>query len=210
LSKNHGKLFVIAAPSGAGKTSLVKAILGIEPSVQVAISHTTRQRRPEEKSGINYFFISEQEFHRMRTEDQFIESANVFGNLYGTSRAEVNRILDSNQDLILEIDWQGAIQIRQSQTAAIGIFILPPSVESLRNRLLQRAQDDSETIEQRMAAAIDEMSHYHEFDYLIINDDFDTALMEIRDILHDKGRELKTSIQSQRYATLIAELLPTS
>lgn len=189
---------------------MVKAILGTEPSVQVAISHTTRQRRPEEKSGINYFFISEQEFQRMHTEDLFIESANVFGNLYGTSKAEVERILGSNQDLILEIDWQGAIQVRQSQTSAMGIFILPPSVESLRNRLLQRAQDDSETIEQRMAAAMDEMSHFREFDYLVINDDFDAALMEIRDILHDKGRELRTSIQSQRYATLIAELLPAS
>jgi len=210
LNSNHGKLFVIAAPSGAGKTSLVKAILGIEPSLQVAISHTTRQRRPEEESGINYFFISEQEFQKMHTEDQFIESANVFGNFYGTSKAEVERTLGNNQDLILEIDWQGAIQIRQSQTSAIGIFILPPSVESLRNRLLQRAQDDSETIEQRMAAAMDEMSHFREFDYLVINDDFDTALMEIRDILHDKGRELRTSSQSQRYATLIAQLLPAS
>jgi guanylate kinase len=210
LSKKHGNLFVIAAPSGAGKTSLVKAILGIEPGVQVAVSHTTRQRRPEEMSGVNYFFVSEQEFHRMRREDQFIESANVFGNLYGTSKAEVNRILNSNQNLILEIDWQGAIQIRQSQTTAIGIFILPPSVESLRNRLLQRAQDDSETIEQRMSAAMDEMSHYHEFDYLVINDDFDTALMEIHDILHDKGETLRTGIQSQRYASLITELLPTT
>lgn len=199
---------VIAAPSGAGKTSLVKAMLDVEPSVQVAISHTTRQRRPEEKSGVNYFFVSPQEFQKMHADDQFIESANVFGNYYGTSKTEIERILANNHDLILEIDWQGAQQIRKSQTSAIGIFILPPSLESLRKRLLQRAQDDNETIKQRMAAAMDEMSHFHEFDYLVVNDDFDTALMEIRNILRGKGSELHTDVQRRQYATLITELLP--
>jgi len=183
-------------------------MLDVEPSVQVAISHTTRQRRPEEKSGVNYFFVSPQEFQKMHADDQFIESANVFGNYYGTSKTEIERILANNHDLILEIDWQGAQQIRKSQTSAIGIFILPPSLESLRKRLLQRAQDDNETIKQRMAAAMDEMSHFHEFDYLVVNDDFDTALMEIRNILRGKGSELRTDVQRRQYATLITELLP--
>jgi guanylate kinase len=209
LSNKVGMLLVIAAPSGAGKTSLVKALIESESDVQVAISHTTRSPRAEENSGINYFFVSQSEFEKMSEQGAFIEHANVFGNLYGTSKAEVRRILDSGHHLILEIDWQGAEQIRNSTKATISIFILPPSLESLRLRLMERAQDDKETIEYRMAAAMDEISHYHEFDYLIINDDFDIALTQMKDILHGRGSKLTLDAQRERLKDLVQELIPT-
>tara|TARA_E500000331_G_scaffold318859_1_gene331182 strand:+ start:2193 stop:2822 length:630 start_codon:yes stop_codon:yes gene_type:complete len=209
LSNKQGKLFVIAAPSGAGKTSLVKALIESESDVQVAISHTTRPTRPEEESGVNYFFISESEFGQMLEKGKFVEHANVFGNLYGTSESEVRRILNTGHHLILEIDWQGAEQIRESIQDIVSIFILPPSLDSLHRRLMERAQDDNDTIEYRMAAAIDEMSHYREFDYLIVNDDFNIALAQIKDILHGQGSKLTLSAQRDHHKALITELIPS-
>jgi len=209
LSNKSGKLLVIAAPSGAGKTTLVKALIESESDVQVAVSHTTRPPRAEENSGVNYFFVSQPEFEQMCEQEAFIEHANVFGNLYGTSKAEVRRILDSGHHLILEIDWQGAEQIRNSTKETTSIFMLPPSLESLHLRLMERAQDDKETIKHRMAAAIDEMSHYHEFDYLIVNDDFDVALTQLKDILHGRGSKLTLDAQRERLKDLVQELIPS-
>ena len=209
MSNKQGKLFVIAAPSGAGKTSLVKALIESESDVQVAISHTTRPPRPEEESGVNYFFISESEFGQMLERGEFVEHANVFGNLYGTSESEVRRILDTGHHLILEIDWQGAEQIRESMQDVVSIFILPPSLDSLHRRLMERAQDDNQTIEYRMAAAMDEMSHYEHFDYLIVNDDFNIALAQMKNILHGQGSKLTLSAQSDHHRELITELIPS-
>ena len=202
-----GRLFVVAAPSGAGKTSLVAALIGANGDLEAAVSHTTRERRPDEQHGINYFFIDEAQFQAMQANNQFIESARVFGNLYGTSHAAAERIQARGKSLILEIDWQGATQIRQ-RIPATTIFILPPSLQTLRRRLLSRAQDDGKIVEERMAAAQQEMSHYREFDYVIVNDDFDRALAELSDIIHDRGGPLTVAAQRKRIAPLIAQLLP--
>lgn len=202
-----GNLFVISAPSGAGKTSLVNALVASDHNVKVAISHTTRIRRPEEVDGINYFFVDERQFRRMSQNNEFLEWAHVFGSYYGTSSQEARRILSSGHHLVLEIDWQGAAQIRAEMPHASSIFILPPSLGTLRDRLEKRAQDDDTTVQHRMNAAISEISHYSDFDYLLVNDNFDLALEEITDIVNGHGEHLRIAIQKKRLKPLINELL---
>lgn len=198
-------LFIVAAPSGAGKTSLVNALVQSTADVKVSISHTTRQPRPGEEQGKNYFFITEQEFTNKVAQAEFLEYARVYGNLYGTSRAWVEEQLYAGVDVILEIDWQGARQIKNKFLQSIGIFILPPSSKILHQRLENRAQDHHEVITERMAHASDEMSHFDEYDYVIINDDYETALMELRSIII--ANRCKKEIQAEKYKGLIKDLL---
>ena len=178
-----GTLFIISAPSGAGKTSLVAGILAQINNIQASISHTTRDCRPGEKNGINYHFVDRQQFVTMIDNNAFLEHAEVFGNFYGTSQEWVKATLDTGIDVILEIDWQGAEQVRSKFADSQSIFILPPSKQALRERLNDRGQDHAEVIEKRIAAATEEMSHYVEADYLVINDDFALALQQLKSII---------------------------
>lgn len=203
-----GKLYTVSAPSGAGKTSLVKALVERSPNLQVSISYTTRPIRPGEKEGVNYFFVNRQQFESMRHDGAFLESAEVFGNYYGTAKASVEKMLATGQDVILEIDWQGAQQVNQLMPAAIAIFIFPPSLATLRERLTNRGQDDETVITRRMNEATNEMAHFHEADYLIINDRFEQALQECQSILAGQGDELRLQQQLKRQRALIKELIP--
>ncbi|MGD8560319.1 MAG: guanylate kinase, partial [Gammaproteobacteria bacterium] len=189
-------LYVIAAPSGAGKTSLVKALLETTPDITVSVSHTTRQARPGEVHGEHYYFVDQQTFEQMRDAGEFLEYAQVFDNYYGTSRQSVEDTLKRGSDVILEIDWQGAQQIRRLYPDCCSIFILPPSREALEQRLRSRGQDNEKVIDRRMQDAIAEISHYPEFDYLVINDDFDQALAEMTAIV--VARRQRTAIQGVR------------
>ncbi|WP_330926698.1 guanylate kinase [Candidatus Sororendozoicomonas aggregata] len=200
-----GKLYIIAAPSGAGKTSLVKAMVASTRHVQVSISHTTRPMRPGEEDGINYHFTGVDDFKKMLEEGLFIEHAKVFGNYYGTSEPWVREQMDKGEDVILEIDWQGARQIRQLMPDSVSIFILPPSKAALRERLIGRGQDDDDVIKRRMAQAVSEMSHYHEFDYIVINDEFDLALRDLQTII--RSRRLSTGWIQHYKETLIKALI---
>lgn len=183
----RGRLFVIAAPSGAGKTSLVRALMQREPGLSFSISYTTRPQRPNEVHGRDYFFVSRDEFDRMVQARQFLEHATVFGNSYGTARAQVEQSLASGQDLILEIDWQGAQQIRAALPECCSIFILPPSRAELERRLRGRGTDTEEVIIRRLGEAADDMAHWREFDYVVVNDVFDRALDELSEIV--QGRD---------------------
>lgn len=199
-----GTLYVISAPSGAGKTSLVQAIIAEDPHIEVSISHTTRPKRPQEVDEQDYHFISEETFQEMLTEGKFVEHAVVFGYHYATSRDWVTQKLESGMDVILEIDWQGARQI-ESKLSCVALFILPPSRQALEDRLKTRAQDAPETIIRRLSEASEEISHYHEFDYIVINDDFQEALTDIRAIIRARRRRLHA--QRIACADLITELL---
>ena len=190
-----GQLFVIAAPSGAGKTTLVKALIQETADVSVAVSHTTRPQRANETDGVNYYFVDKQKFESMVKEGDFLEWAEVFGNLYGTSKAEVERELSRGMHLVLEIDWQGAQQIRRTLKNTLSIFIFPPSLEALRERLLGRAQDDAATVQHRMDAAFREISHHKEFDYWLVNDLFDDALEKLQRIITGKGEAFRKQNQ---------------
>ncbi len=181
--QRRGILYTIFAPSGAGKTSLVKALLDQRPELTVSISHTTRAQRPGEVDGVNYHFVDRETFTAMIERGEFLEQAEVFGNLYGTSQQWVKQTLANGRDVILEIDWQGAQQIRRLMPDNIGIFILPPSLETLLHRLNTRGQDDDAVIQQRMAQARDEISHYAEADFLVVNDQFDKALADLAAIV---------------------------
>ena len=187
-------LFIIAAPSGCGKTSLVEALIKKTKNLCVSISHTTRPPRPDEMNGINYYFVSINEFEEMIKNNAFVEHATVFDNHYGSSSQLIREKLDEGIDVILEIDWQGARQVKENMPNSISIFILPPSKEALLGRLQQRAQDDEITISRRMSDAQNQMRHFNEFDYLIINDDFSSALNDLRLImsLPDKASECFT------------------
>ena len=198
-----GTLFIISAPSGAGKTSLVTKLLGEMDNIQVSVSHTTRASRPGEQDAVNYHFISETEFESMVAGEQFLEHAEVFGNYYGTSREWVQGTLDQGTDVILEIDWQGAQQVREKFARNVSIFILPPSKQALIERLQGRGQDDAAVIEKRIAAATEEMSHYAEADYLVINDDFETALQQLKSIISAK----RCQIPVQGHKKLLSDLL---
>lgn len=200
-----GTLYIISAPSGAGKTSLVKALIDSQPQVRVSVSHTTRTIRPGEVDGVNYHFVSREQFLNMLEHNDFLEHAEVFSNLYGTSQAWVENTLKEGMDLILEIDWQGAEQVRRLLPQAKSIFILPPTKEALRHRLTNRGQDSGEIIEQRMREAVSEMSHYVEYDYLLINDDFDHALADLKAIF--RANQLLQIGQQQRHSGLLGELL---
>ena len=200
-----GTLYTVSAPSGAGKTSLVKALVDSDSQITVSVSHTTRQKRPGEEHGVNYHFVEHEEFLEMLGADAFLEHAQVFDNYYGTSQQWVEQTLASGRDVILEIDWQGAAQVRRQLPDTLGIFILPPSQKALRERLTGRGQDEKSVIERRMEQAIDEMSHYVEADYLVINDDFDAALHELRAIVTAQRQRLV--YQQQRHADLLQALL---
>ena len=174
---------MIAAPSGAGKTSLVKAVLDRDPSMRVSISHTTRKQRPTEIPGRDYNFVAVEEFRRLRDAGEFLEHAQVFDNFYGTGRAQVEALRDAGHDVILEIDWQGAQQVRKAQPDCQTVFILPPSRRELELRLRNRKTDSEEVIARRLRDSIADMSHYAEFDRVIINDDFETAVRQLLEIL---------------------------
>lgn len=200
-----GLLFTVSAPSGAGKTSLVRALAKQDSNLRVSISHTTRPRRPTEQDGLNYHFIDREKFLRMAEQGGFLEHAQVFGHHYGTSAQEVRRARSEGWDLILEIDWQGAAQVRRKAPETIGIFVAPPSKALLRQRLVDRGEDSMEAIERRLAEARREMSHYREFDYLVINDDFDAALADLRAIL--AAERIKNAARSGRHRTILNDLL---
>jgi len=201
----NGSLYIIAAPSGAGKTSLVNALLHTMENVVVSISYTTRIKRPSEVDGVNYFFVDQNKFEAMVDADDFLEHASVFGQSYGTSKLWVEKQLQSGCDVILEIDWQGAHQVQELASDSVSIFIAPPSYESLLHRLQKRAQDDPSTIESRMAQAKSEMSHCEEFDYLVINNDFDTAVDDLQTIM--RAHRLLRQYQQDKYAELLSKLL---
>ena len=200
-----GTLFTVSAPSGAGKTSLVEALLQRRQNIQVSVSHTTRPIRPGETDGINYHFVTEPVFLAMLERTEFLEHARVFGNLYGTSQLWVEKQLADGIDVILEIDWQGAEQVKKLMPLSRSIFILPPSRATLEQRLTSRGQDDSDTIQNRMSEAVEEMSHYIESDYLVINSDFDLALVELDAIVHSQG--LRTQNRAPALAQLLTDLL---
>ena len=203
-----GTLFIVSAASGAGKTTLVNAVLDQVDDLVVSVSHTTRAPRDGEVDGENYHFVEKQVFQAMVEDSEFFEYATVFGNMYGTSRQHIQEQLLKGMDVILEIDWQGARQIIQLMTDCISIYIVPPSTAELRERLNARAQDDETVINKRMHEAISEMSHYVEFDYLIINDDFDEARANLAAII--KGNRMLHEHQQQKHAELLAELLSTA
>lgn len=201
----RGRLFVISAPSGAGKTSLVKALLAIEPTLQLSVSFTTRAPRPGEVDGIDYQFVNLDRFRQLQDAGAFLECATVHGNHYATSHPWLDEKLAAGCDVLLEIDWQGAAQVRRQLPEAVTLFILPPSLEALAQRLHGRRQDAPEVIAQRLAAAKAEIAHYVEFDYVIINNDFQIALEDLRAVLRASALTLER--QAARQATLISNLL---
>jgi len=203
--QSPGSLFTVSAPSGAGKTSLVRALVDGDPKLTVSVSHTTRAMRPGETNGVNYHFVDRQRFEQDRERGEFFEWAEVFGNLYGTSRTQVDSLLNQGHDVILEIDWQGARQVKTSRPETCAIFILPPSLETLRQRLTGRGQDDDATIARRMAEARSELAHWDESDYLVLNSDFETALGDLRTIVN--ARRLERTCQTQTLRPILANLL---
>ena len=205
IDSDHGTLYIVSAPSGAGKTSLLKALLENAKGIGLSISHTTRDMRPGEQDGVHYHYVDQAMFTQMIADGAFLEHARVFDNYYGTSQAAVVAQLASGQDVILEIDWQGAQQVRKHFPKAVGIFILPPSKTALRERLTDRGQDDTAIIDRRMRDAEAEMSHYLEFDFVVVNDDFDTALAELRAII--TSQRLVIFRQQTRLQGLIKGLL---
>jgi len=191
--RTRGKLVVISAPSGAGKTTLVHGLLEKKPDLRFSISYTTRPQRPTEVDGTDYFFVDEAQFAQMCEDSAFLESARVFDHWYGTSRVHVEELLDSGCSVLMEIDWQGAAQIRASELGAVGIFVLPPSRTELERRLRGRATDDAQVIARRLADAVSDMAHWHEFDYVVVNDDVDTAVGELIRILDGAGEVHRVS-----------------
>jgi guanylate kinase len=188
-----GQLFVISAPSGAGKTSLVRALLAARPNLLVSVSHTTRTPRPNELEGRDYYFVTPARFHELREQGAFLESASVFDNLYGTGKAQIEEKLAAGKDVLLEIDWQGAQQVRRAMPACKSIFILPPSRAMLEQRLRERRTDSPATIARRLADAAADMSHYKEFDFVVVNDNFERATLELGTILDGAGADLRAS-----------------
>ena len=202
---HNGTLYILSAPSGAGKTSLLKALREQDAELHVSVSHTTRPMRPGEEDGIHYHFVDQARFLDKAAQGDFLEHAEVFGNYYGTDEASVRGQLEAGQDTVLEIDWQGAQQVRKRFPEAVSIFILPPSPEALHERLSNRGQDSEEVIQGRMREAVSEMSHYAEFDYLVFNDDFDTALSELAAIV--TCQRLRLSQQAAEHSDTLTRLL---
>jgi guanylate kinase len=196
-------LYIVSAPSGAGKTSLVKALLKANHGIRLSVSYTTRAPRPGEADGRDYHFVNRASFEAMLAADEFLEHAEVYGNYYGTSKSGIARDLDAGRDILLEIDWQGAAQVQAHFTDAVSIFILPPSFNALRTRLTNRGQDSSDVIEGRLAAAADDVSHAHGFDYIIVNDDFDEALADLSAIA--RSVRLSGARQTRRHQALFEE-----
>ncbi len=210
MAPTPGNLFILAAPSGAGKSSLIRALLddaGHDPAfpMQVSVSHTTRAPRPNEEDGKHYHFVSRDEFERLIAEGAFFEWAEVFGNYYGTSRPVIEQTLKSGVDVFLDIDWQGARQVKELLPDTCTVFIAPPCKDELHRRLVGRGQDSEEVIAGRMAKAVAEISHYQEFDYVVVNDDFDKALAQIKAIV--QSQRLRTAVQAVRYGAMFSELL---
>jgi guanylate kinase len=204
-SPRRGKLFVIAAPSGAGKTSLVKALLERMPQLHVSVSHTTRNKRPTEAHGREYYFVSVPEFQSLVGRSEFLEHAQVFDNYYGTGRRPVEAQLGEGHDVVLEIDWQGAQQVRKALPECKTIFILPPSRRALEERLRNRATDSNEVIERRLRDAVGDMTHSREFDYVVVNDDFEHAVRDLMRIVSGQGEDLQAGRPGLQ--PLLAELL---
>jgi len=200
MGQARGKLFVFAAPSGAGKTTLVHAIVTKHPELRFSISYTTRKPRRNEADGVDYRFVSEEEFMRLRDAGEMLEYAQVFDNYYATSRSQVEQHLADNRNVILEIDWQGARQVRESMPECVTIFILPPSVEELERRLRDRRTDSPEVIERRLSDALSDMAHWDEFDYVIINDDLNRAVLDLEAVLAGEGEASATSNPELRRA----------
>lgn len=203
--KYTGRLFIVAAPSGGGKTSLVNRLIQTMSSIELSVSHTTRPARPKEKEGRDYFFVEKNTFESMIGHHAFIEHAKVFENYYGTSKKQIEERLSNGIDVVLDIDWQGAQQIRQTYPNAISIFLLPPSLEALRERLNNRQQDNQDVIEKRMRQAQAELEHFEEFDYLIVNEEFEVALSQLKSIV--TAERLKKDIQVVRQRKLLSFLL---
>ena len=205
MNHNSGTLYIVSAPSGAGKTSLVNALIKEDRQIRVSVSHTTRAMRPGEQHGVNYHFVVHEEFKALIAQGDVLEQAEVFGNFYGTSRSALQQTLDEGYDLILEIDWQGAQQVRRVMPDTLSVFILPPSQQALRQRLDGRGQDSEEIIDGRMKEAVSEMVHYDEYDYVIINDDFNAALEDLKAVF--RANRLVLRKQQQRKSVLLKELL---
>ena len=200
VQEAKGRLFVFAAPSGAGKTTLVHAVVTKHPELRFSISYTTRKPRRNEADGVDYLFVTREEFMRLRDDGEMLEYAEVFDNYYATSRSQVEKHLAENRNVILEIDWQGARQVRESMPECVTIFILPPSVEELERRLRDRRTDAPEVIERRLRDALSDMAHWDEFDYVIINDDLNQAVAKLEDVLAGQGDESSTANPELRRA----------
>lgn len=200
MQKEKGRLFVFAAPSGAGKTTLVHAVVTKHPELRFSISYTTRKPRKNEADGVDYLFVTKKEFMAFRDQGEMLEYAEVFDNFYATSRSQVEKHLADNRNVILEIDWQGAQQVRESLPECITIFILPPSIEELERRLRERRTDAPEVIERRLRDAVSDMSHWDEFDHVIINDDLNQAIADLEDVLAGEGDASATSNVALRRA----------
>ncbi|MBF8729630.1 guanylate kinase [Pseudomonas guariconensis] len=217
MNHSSGTLYIVSAPSGAGKTSLVTALTKADDNIRVSVSHTTRAMRPGEQHGVNYHFVEHAHFKVLIEQGDFLEHAEVFGNFYGTSRSALQQTLDQGYDLILEIDWQGAQQVRKLMPEALSVFILPPSQQALRHRLDNRGQDSEEIIEGRMREAVSEMVHYDEYDYVIINDDFAEALEDLKAVFRanrdgdpqavERAEALRLHKQQQRHGALLKQLI---
>lgn len=205
MDNYSGNLYIVAAPSGGGKTSLVRHLVATLNDIEISVSHTTREIRPGETDGMDYYYVDEEKFMDMVNESAFIEHARVFNNLYGTSEAQINERLEQGIDVALDIDWQGAEQIKRIFPNAVSIFIIPPSIEELEKRLMNRRQDKDEVISDRMIKAQDELSHYPEFDYLIVNDNFEHAAVELRAIVI--ANRLKMERQINKQTKLLSFLL---
>lgn len=202
---SSGVLFIISAPSGCGKTSLVKALIKKIDRLCVLVSHTTRTPRPNEVQGEHYFFVSKDEFNKIKNSNGFIESAQVFDNDYGSAKQSVQDFLNNGSDVILEIDWQGFRQVKQTFNDAVGIFILPPSQSALKERLTNRGQDNQSIIDKRMHDAVSEMQHFNEYDYLLINDNFDVTVNDLSSIVH--AERLTLAQQSNQHQDLLKRLI---
>lgn len=200
MREHKGKLFVFAAPSGAGKTTLVHAVVTKHPELRFSISYTTRKPRRNEADGVDYLFVTKSEFMRLRDRGEMLEYAEVFDNYYATSRSQVEEHLADDRNVVLEIDWQGARQVRESMPECVTIFILPPSVEELERRLRDRRTDAPEVIERRLRDALSDMSHWDEFDHVIINDDLNQAISDLEDVLVGNGEASATSNETLRRA----------
>lgn len=205
MAQTRGNLFILSAPSGAGKSSLINALLKKHADMKVSVSHTTRAPRPGEENGVHYHFASTDEFKALIAKDDFFEWAQVFDNYYGTSKQAIESQLDAGIDVFLDIDWQGARQVKAQIPDTATIFVAPPSKEELKRRLTQRGQDSAEVIAERMTKAVSEISHYHEFDFIVVNDDFEAALNELDAIV--TTRRLRKEKQIIRYQSLFDNLL---
>jgi guanylate kinase len=192
MNSQRGNLYVVSAPSGAGKTTLVRKVMDLHPNLRFSISYTTRQPRDGETDGRDYFFLDTPLFERMRESDEFLEYAEVFGNFYGTGRQQVEELRNHGHDVLLEIDWQGAQQVRVRQPDCCSIFIMPPSLPELERRLRGRSTDSDDAIRHRLSEAVDDMSHWQEFDYVVINDDLDAAISSLQDIMTNQGTVTRT------------------